>query len=77
LSPGHTGRFVKYFGDGSERDYHLITIWSAPNYSYKSGNDAAVMALRIVAKERELIIYKETNMECEIIPPKVTYQYFS
>lgn len=36
--------YAKFFGD-SERfpDWRLITIWSAPDYTYRSGNLASVM----------------------------------
>jgi diadenosine tetraphosphatase ApaH/serine/threonine PP2A family protein phosphatase len=73
--------FAKYFGDGPVREYRLITIWSAPNYSYKYGNDASVMALRMVAQEKDLVIYKEADKERKIILPAderpVINQYFS
>jgi diadenosine tetraphosphatase ApaH/serine/threonine PP2A family protein phosphatase len=41
---------AKYFGDtttsGKGHEYRVITIWSAPNYSYRSGNKATVMMFR-------------------------------
>jgi diadenosine tetraphosphatase ApaH/serine/threonine PP2A family protein phosphatase len=72
--------YAEYFGHTPEREYRLITICSAPNYCYKSGNEAAIMALRIKAQEKELIVYHEADKSCKIIPPEderpVANQYF-
>jgi diadenosine tetraphosphatase ApaH/serine/threonine PP2A family protein phosphatase len=51
--------YAKYFGDDREGDktqYRLITIWSAPDYSYRSGNKATVMKFRFpVAVSADLV----------------------
>jgi diadenosine tetraphosphatase ApaH/serine/threonine PP2A family protein phosphatase len=76
--------WAEYFaGPGKDHDYRLITIWSAPNYSYKSGNKATIMAFRVQGypNEKHLIQFEEAPPEAKIIPPPeerpIATQYFS
>jgi len=54
----------------------LVTVWSAPNYMYRSGNDASV--LRIDENfNREFVIFKAVPDDQRVIPDEVTPYYFS
>jgi diadenosine tetraphosphatase ApaH/serine/threonine PP2A family protein phosphatase len=56
----------------------LVIIWSAPNYSYRSGNDATVMKYGFPAMEEfALIVFKpnDTRIEPRDIPS--TQRYFA
>jgi diadenosine tetraphosphatase ApaH/serine/threonine PP2A family protein phosphatase len=76
--------FETYFASPEEkRGYRLITIWSAPNYSYKSGNKASIMGLRLPNEkdEKKLIIFEPRPSYARIELPEderpVATQYFS
>jgi hypothetical protein len=76
--------FAQYFASPEQkRDYRLITIWSAPNYSYKSGNKASIMALRLPNEKdhKKLVIFEQCPAYARIEPPEqekpVATQYFS
>ena len=45
--------FKYYFPDPEKKEPkgRLVTIWSAPNYSYRSGNDASIMKLRFPGQD--------------------------
>jgi diadenosine tetraphosphatase ApaH/serine/threonine PP2A family protein phosphatase len=64
--------YVEFFaGPEPTREYRLITVWSAPNYSYKSGNKAAVLAFRQPdgKKEKDIIRFAPAPDPIRIKPP--------
>jgi len=56
-------------------DDKLVTVWSAPNYCYRCGNIAAVLAFSTV-KEREAKLFQAVSDENRVIPPRTTTPYF-
>jgi diadenosine tetraphosphatase ApaH/serine/threonine PP2A family protein phosphatase len=73
--------FVTYFEDRDTSQYRLITIWSAPNYTYRSGNRAAIMKYGFsdLDDPRHLIIFDPNPDRIEPRPEEspVGQQYFS
>jgi diadenosine tetraphosphatase ApaH/serine/threonine PP2A family protein phosphatase len=62
----------EWFADAEPaRDYRLVTIWSAPNFEYKSGNKAVIMALRVpeAGSDKTFITYMDAPTNAKIIPP--------
>jgi diadenosine tetraphosphatase ApaH/serine/threonine PP2A family protein phosphatase len=54
----------------------LVTVWSAPNYMYRSGNDASV--LKISADfQKEFVIFKAVPDDQRVIPEERTPHYFT
>lgn len=60
----------KYMFDGN-----LITIWSAPNYCYRCGNIASIVAFNSVDKRTPLLFQAVPNEE-RVIPDRVITPYF-
>ena len=56
-------------------DDKLVTVWSAPNYCYRCGNIAAVLAFSD-AKTREPKLFQAVPDENRVIPPRTTTPYF-
>lgn len=56
-------------------DNKLVTVWSAPNYMYRSGNKASVMQLE-PGKEPNFLVFKE-DKKSSLKPEDVTISYFA
>jgi diadenosine tetraphosphatase ApaH/serine/threonine PP2A family protein phosphatase len=57
-------------------DDKLVTVWSAPNYMYRSGNEASV--LKINEKfEREFVVFKAVPDDERVIPDDRAPHYFA
>jgi diadenosine tetraphosphatase ApaH/serine/threonine PP2A family protein phosphatase len=74
--------FATYFDGPDAHPYRLITVWSAPNYSYRSGNKAAILGIRVGAeKAPRLVVFDAALEEIRIKPPPeempASAQYFS
>jgi serine/threonine-protein phosphatase 6 catalytic subunit len=56
-------------------DEKLVTVWSAPNYCYRSGNLAAILQLD-ENLERTFKTFKEVEQSAKSVPPKLVLPYF-
>jgi len=56
-------------------DERLVTVWSAPNYCYRCGNVAAVLAFE-TAEKREPKIFQAVPDSERVIPPRNVTPYF-
>jgi len=54
---------------------NLVTIWSAPNYSYRCGNSAAILSLD-ENMNKDWIIFKEAEKSSKSTHPKKVLPYF-
>jgi diadenosine tetraphosphatase ApaH/serine/threonine PP2A family protein phosphatase len=54
----------------------LVTVWSAPNYMYRSGNDASVLKIESDGR-REFVIFKAVPDNQRVIPDDRTHRYFT
>jgi diadenosine tetraphosphatase ApaH/serine/threonine PP2A family protein phosphatase len=57
-------------------DNHLITVWSAPNYMYRSGNQASVLGIS-AELEKRLTVFNEVAESDRRRPDQVTAPYFA
>jgi diadenosine tetraphosphatase ApaH/serine/threonine PP2A family protein phosphatase len=53
----------------------LVTIWSAPNYMYRSGNKASVMAVS-TALELEFKVFEAVPDDRRVMPDETVSAYF-
>ncbi|OHT09412.1 Serine/threonine-protein phosphatase 4 catalytic subunit [Tritrichomonas foetus] len=63
--PGYTWLF----------DKQLVTVWSAPNYMYRSGNKASVMKIAN-GEEPDFLVFKEDE-KSSIKPEDINIAYFA
>jgi serine/threonine-protein phosphatase 6 catalytic subunit len=56
-------------------DQQLVTVWSAPNYCYRCGNVASILALDAELK-RDFKIFEAVPDDQRVIPPRQTVRYF-
>ena len=56
-------------------DELLVTVWSAPNYCYRSGNVAAILEIG-EDLERGFKTFKEVEQSAKSVPPKLVLPYF-
>ena len=56
-------------------DEKLVTVWSAPNYCYRCGNIAAVLAFSD-SEHREAKMFRAVPDSERVIPSRTTTPYF-
>jgi diadenosine tetraphosphatase ApaH/serine/threonine PP2A family protein phosphatase len=54
----------------------IVTVWSAPNYSYKTVNDASVLKIDR-QKKREFVLFKAVPDSQRVIPEEIQPAYFA
>ena len=52
-------------------DKNLVTVWSAPNYCYRCGNVASILAFD-ENLDREVKYFTETNENSTMMAPRAT-----
>ena len=57
------------------KEKSLVTVWSAPNYCYRSGNVASILSIDEDLK-REFKIFKEASESANSVPLKRVLPYF-
>lgn len=53
----------------------LVTVWSAPNYCYRCGNVASILAFSPTL-DREVKYFTETEENASTIAPRAAVPYF-
>lgn len=61
---------IKYMFDAK-----LVTVWSAPNYCYRAGNVASILAFTS-ANEKHAKLFDAVPDDKRVIPPVHTTPYF-
>jgi diadenosine tetraphosphatase ApaH/serine/threonine PP2A family protein phosphatase len=62
--------FEYHFGEEN-----IVTVWSAPNYQYRSGNDAAVLKID-TRKKRDFVVFRAVPDDQRVIPEEIQSAYF-
>jgi diadenosine tetraphosphatase ApaH/serine/threonine PP2A family protein phosphatase len=57
-------------------DNQLVTVWSAPNYMYRSCNDASVLKIS-ENHEREFVVFSAVPNDQQVIPEDAAPHYFA
>ena len=59
-------------------DDNLVTVWSAPNYCYRSGNVASILqvAEHLKVSDESFKIFSAVPDDKRVIPAKTTTNYF-
>jgi diadenosine tetraphosphatase ApaH/serine/threonine PP2A family protein phosphatase len=53
----------------------IVTVWSAPNYSYTTVNQASVLKINS-RKERQFVVFDAAPNERRVIPEEIQSKYF-
>lgn len=56
-------------------DDKLVTVWSAPNYCYRCGNVASILAFNEDKSRQPKLFHAVPDSE-RVIPPHTTTPYF-
>lgn len=54
----------------------IVTVWSAPNYCYHSGNDAAVLKIDEQG-HRDFVVFQAVPADQRVIPEEIQSAYFA
>jgi len=59
-------------------DENLVTVWSAPNYCYRCGNVASIMAVdeSLSIEESSFKIFSAVPDHDRVVPPRQATPYF-
>jgi diadenosine tetraphosphatase ApaH/serine/threonine PP2A family protein phosphatase len=69
--------FQWFFCNKSGTDGKLINVWSAPNYSYSSGNDASILMFKSSGNEYDLVKFREATNRIQTKDIRPDPRYFA
>jgi len=75
VQDGYKYMFSDYRHGEEEKKGLLVTVWSAPNYCYRCGNVASILAVD-EHFNREFRIFKEVPASAASVPPRQVIPYF-